>query len=263
MQRYIWQKAVALFGHSLCDNGGQFASDPQEPQKPGDCADEVIAVNVPAFLPHKCRGRHDLAWWNIGSLQQAACFSRAISYRGGRRLRLCHQEGAVLHQNGVLPQRLSDCPARSLDNPASRLGLAEGRCDPAGNLVDMDRPFDGHYLAHQLCELGDWCLMRLDTGPYRKVGPDISRHLDGQMIDVDRPRLWFDRRFDHGTRAGLIGAAHADAGLDLFARTFQRSLQPFDLALAVMKPVGAPDAVEPPAQVFQDVLPQPVAFPRP
>ncbi len=43
----------------------------------------------------------------------------------------------------------------------------------------------------QIGELGDWGLIRIDTVSDRKVGQHTCRNLDGQLLDIVRPRPWF------------------------------------------------------------------------
>jgi hypothetical protein len=47
------------------------------------------------------------------------------------------------------------------------------------------------------------------------------------------------------------------------ARRVENLLQLFHLLAASVEPIRAPDPVEPPAEIFEDLLAQPVAFSRP
>ena len=95
------------------------------------------------------------------------------------------------------------------------------------------------------CTIGASCGSTLDRTD--ELRADICRSRQAEVADIDRFVCHF---LFHGrwSETPLICAANPDTALCRLARLFQRTGQPSNLLLAVMEPVGAPDAMEAPTR---------------
>jgi hypothetical protein len=126
----------------------------------------------------------------------------------------------------------------------------------------MNRTFGIHYFLHQFHKHGNGRFMRFVGAVYAEDRPFVWRHLPlcyrGHLY---RQRVWACRV--HRRRTVVIGPYNPHPLFRPFARIEQCSSQAFDLCTPVVKPIRAPDAVKMPAEVFEHILAQPVALPRP
>ncbi|CAN5386503.1 hypothetical protein BH23CHL1_BH23CHL1_08040 [soil metagenome] len=235
------------------DDVSHISSHALEAQQPARFGRNVGQVDAVRRFDHVLNRHIKLFWRDSAKRPHGAGQRTTIANLG-----LPHvdrPEEIATHLNcvceGCLTNRRFDCRTYTGARPANT-GCVH---DPPGYLVTVHRSFNLHDLSYPPGNLGSWNKMQLAA---------TQMHNSGRKNISWR---WLRRRGIDQLVLALNGRVNCRWGRMVRHRLACHGVldgrdSPLQLAIGVLEPIGAPNAVDPPTEILQHLLTQAVAISR-